>query len=196
MFNDFFSFLLIIPFLLIQFFAYFVFYTIIIGIKYFYLIVKIPINRILFLKNNYYSLHFIMSTVVFLSNLFPNPSFYNETILFFIFVPTLLFFKTEVNKVLLNYSLKAIALCYILKFFPQNANSLNIIQKIFLLADSKDVSILTYLNFLIKAIVSTSLYLTIIKSIIIMSLEVLSKESEEMQDKIIQELTQKKEWLF
>ena len=134
-----------------------------------------------------------MSTVVFLSNLFPNPSFYNETILFFIFVPTLLFFKTEVNKVLLNYSLKAIALCYILKFFPQNANSLNIIQKIFLLADSKDVSILTYLNFLIKAIVSTSLYLTIIKSIIIMSLEVLSKESEEMQDKIIQELTQKKE---
>ena len=134
-----------------------------------------------------------MSTGVFLFNLFPNSSFYNEAILFLIFVPTLLFFKTEVNKVLLNYSLKAIAFCYILKFFPQNTNSLSIFQKIFLLADSKDVSILSYLNFLIKAIVSTSLYLTIIKSIIVMSLEVLSKESEEMQNKIIQELTQEKE---
>nr|DAX70155.1 MAG TPA: hypothetical protein [Caudoviricetes sp.] len=193
MFNNFFSFLLIIPLLLIQFFAYFVFYTIIIGVKYFYLAVKIPINKILFLKNKYYSLHFFVSTGVFLFNLFPNSSFYNEAILFFIFVPTLLFFKTEVNKVLLNYSLKAIAFCYILKFFPQNTNSLSIFQKIFLLADSKDVSILSYLNFLIKAIVSTSLYLTIIKSIIVMSLEVLSKESEEMQNKIIQELTQEKE---
>lgn len=193
MFNNSFSFLLIIPLLLIQFFAYFVFYTIIIGVKYFYLAVKIPINKILFLKNKYYSLHFFVSTGVFLFNLFPNSSFYNEAILFFIFVPTLLFFKTEVNKVLLNYSLKAIAFCYILKFFPQNTNSLSIFQKIFLLADSKDVSILSYLNFLIKAIVSTSLYLTIIKSIIVMSLEVLSKESEEMQNKIIQELTQEKE---
>lgn len=193
MFNNFFSFLLIIPLLLIQFFAYFVFYTIIIGVKYFYLAVKIPINKILFLKNKYYSLHFFVSTGVFLFNLFPNSSFYNEAILFFIFVPTLLFFKTEVNKVLLNYSLKAIAFCYILKFFPQNTNSLSIFQKIFLLADSKDVSILSYLNFLIKAIVSTSLYLTIIKSIIVMSLEMLSKESEEMQNKIIQELTQEKE---
>nr|DAR28147.1 MAG TPA: hypothetical protein [Caudoviricetes sp.] len=193
MFNNFFSFLLIIPLLLIQFFAYFVFYTIIIGVKYFYLAVKIPINKILFLKNKYYSLHFFVSTGVFLFNLFPNSSFYNEAILFFIFVPTLLFFKTEVNKVLLNYSLKAIAFCYILKFFPQNTNSLSIFQKIFLLADSKDVSILSYLNFLIKAIVSTSLYLTIIKSIIVMSLEILSKESEEMQNKIIQELTQEKE---
>mgnify|MGYP000931864690 FL=1 len=193
MFNNSFSFLLIIPLLLIQFFAYFVFYTIIIGVKYFYLAVKIPINKILFLKNKYYSLHFFVSTGVFLFNLFPNSSFYNEAILFFIFIPTLLFFKTEVNKVLLNYSLKAIAFCYILKFFPQNTNSLSIFQKIFLLADSKDVSILSYLNFLIKAIVSTSLYLTIIKSIIVMSLEVLSKESEEMQNKIIQELTQEKE---
>ena len=193
MFNNFFSFLLIIPLLLIQFFAYFVFYTIIIGVKYFYLAVKITINKILFLKNKYYSLHFFVSTGVFLFNLFPNSSFYNEAILFFIFVPTLLFFKTEVNKVLLNYSLKAIAFCYILKFFPQNTNSLSIFQKIFLLADSKDVSILSYLNFLIKAIVSTSLYLTIIKSIIVMSLEILSKESEEMQNKIIQELTQEKE---
>ena len=193
MFNNFFSFLLIIPLLLIQFFAYFVFYTIIIGVKYYYLAVKIPINKILFLKNKYYSLHFFVSTGVFLFNLFPNSSFYNEAILFFIFVPTLLFFKTEVNKVLLNYSLKAIAFCYILKFFPQNTNSLSIFQKIFLLADSKDVSILSYLNFLIKAIVSTSLYLTIIKSIIVMSLEILSKESEEMQNKIIQELTQEKE---
>ena len=193
MFNNSFSFLLIIPLLLIQFFGYFVFYTIIIGVKYFYLAVKIPINKILFLKNKYYSLHFFVSTGVFLFNLFPNSSLYNEAILFFIFIPTLLFFKTEVNKVLLNYSLKAIAFCYILKFFPQNTNSLSIFQKIFLLADSKDVSILSYLNFLIKAIVSTSLYLTIIKSIIVMSLEVLSKESEEMQNKIIQELTQEKE---
>ena len=193
MFDSYFSIFLIIPFLLLQIFFYFVFYTLITGCKYFYLILRLPINRILFLKDKYYSVHFFSSAIVFLFNLFPSLSFYNEAILFFIIVPTILFFKTEVNRVLLNYSLKIILFCYILKFYPQNISSFTITQKLLLLAETQNVSLFDYLLLIIKAIVSASLYLTIIKSIIIMSLEFLRKESEEMQDKIIQELTQEKE---
>jgi membrane protein len=193
MFDSYFSIFLIIPFLLLQIFFYFVFYTLITGCKYFYLILRLPINRLLFLKDKYYSVHFFSSAIVFLFNLFPSLSFYNEAILFFIIVPTLLFFKTEVNRVLLNYSLKIILFCYILKFYPQNISSFTITQKLLLLAETQNVSLFDYLLLIIKAIVSASLYLTIIKSIIIMSLEFLRKESEEMQDKIIQELTQEKE---
>lgn len=193
MFDSYFSIFLIIPFLLLQIFFYFTFYTLITGCKYFYLILRIPINRLLFLKDKYYSVHFFSSAIVFLFNLFPSLSFYNEAILFFIIVPTLLFFKTEVNRVLLNYSLKIILFCYILKFYPQNISSFTITQKLLLLAETQNVSLFDYLLLIIKAIVSASLYLTIIKSIIIMSLEFLRKESEEMQDKIIQELTQEKE---
>ena len=193
MFDSYFSIFLIIPFLLLQIFFYFVFYTLITGCKYFYLILRLPINRLLFLKDKYYSVHFFSSAIVFLFNLFPSLSFYNEAILFFIIVPTLLFFKTEVNRVLLNYSLKIILFCYILKFYPQNISSFTITQKLLLLAETQNVSLFDYLLLIIKAIVSASLYLTIIKSIIIMSLEFLRKESEEMQDKIIQELTQGKE---
>jgi len=193
MFDSYFSIFLIIPFLLLQIFFYFVFYTLITGCKYFYLILRLPINRLLFLKDKYYSVHFFSSAIVFLFNLFPSLSFYNEAILFFIIVPTILFFKTEVNRVLLNYSLKIILFCYILKFYPQNISSFTITQKLLLLAETQNVSLFDYLLLIIKAIVSASLYLTIIKSIIIMSLEFLRKESEEMQDKIIQELTQEKE---
>ena len=193
MFDSYFFIFLIIPFLLFQIFFYFVFYTLITGCKYFYLILKLPINRLLFLKDKYYSVHFFSSVIVFLFNLFPSLSVYNEAILFFIIVPTLLFFKTEVNRVLLNYSLKIILFCYILKFYPQNISSFTITQKLLLLAETQNVSLFDYLLLIIKAIVSASLYLTIIKSIIIMSLEFLRKESEEMQDKIIQELTQEKE---
>jgi membrane protein len=193
MFDSYFSIFLIIPFLLLQIFFYFTFYTLITGCKYFYLILRVPINRLLFLKDKYYSVHFFSSAIVFLFNLFPSLSFYNEAILFFIIVPTLLFFKTEVNRVLLNYSLKIILFCYILKFYPQNISSFTITQKLLLLAETQNVSLFDYLLLIIKAIVSASLYLTIIKSIIIMSLEFLRKESEEMQDKIIQELTQEKE---
>ena len=193
MFDSYFSIFFIIPFLLLQIFFYFTFYTLITGCKYFYLILRVPINRLLFLKDKYYSVHFFSSAIVFLFNLFPSLSFYNEAILFFIIVPTLLFFKTEVNRVLLNYSLKIILFCYILKFYPQNISSFTITQKLLLLAETQNVSLFDYLLLIIKAIVSASLYLTIIKSIIIMSLEFLRKESEEMQDKIIQELTQEKE---
>ena len=178
MFDSYFSIFLIIPFLLFQIFFYFVFYTLITGCKYFYLILKLPINRLLFLKDKYYSVHFFSSVIVFLFNLFPSLSVYNEAILFFIIVPTLLFFKTEVNRVLLNYSLKIILFCYILKFYPQNISSFTITQKLLLLAETQNVSLFDYLLLIIKAIVSASLYLTIIKSIIIIILEFLRKESE------------------
>lgn len=102
------------------------------GVPYFYLTFHEKILDFFYDKEKKIGTNLAIFSITFLFSPFPTEELCNEIILFFIFVPTLLFSKQTTNRTLLKNSLKILFFTCFFKFFLIKIPDLSFREKFFL----------------------------------------------------------------